>query len=110
MGANLKARDALFHFLRSIGLKPLEWSQAVRGKGKGSPSIGEILDVAFSMAQAVVVLMTPDDIACLREPLRGDKEPSHETQPTPQARANVLFEAGMAMGRHPDRTIIPRVR
>jgi predicted nucleotide-binding protein len=105
-GRNGKARAALFDFLRSIGLKPIEWSQAVRATGKGAPYVGEILDAAFSEAQAVVVLMSPDDFAYLRNELRKDKEPIYETQPTPQARPNVLFEAGMALGRHPDRTIL----
>lgn len=105
-GRNERARTALFQFLRSLHLKPLEWSQAVRATGKPAPYIGEVLDAAFSMAQAVVVLMTPDDFAYLRDGLRQAKEPPHETEPTLQARPNVLFEAGMAMGRHPDRTIL----
>ena len=105
-GRNEKARDALFQFLRAIGLKPIEWAEAILATGNPAPYIGEILDTAFSMAQAVVVLMTPDDMAYLREPLQGQNEPTHETRPTPQARPNVLFEAGMALGRHPNRTIL----
>lgn len=105
-GRNLDARNSLFRFLRSIGLRPLEWSQAVRETGKASPFIGEILDVAFSKAQAVVVLLTPDDEARLREPFRSQHDPPYEPRLTGQARPNVLFEAGMAMGRNPDRTVI----
>ena len=105
-GRNSKARNALFGFLQSIGLHPLEWSEAVRSTGKASPYIGEILDAAFLRAQAVVVLFTPDDEARLREPFQGDNEPLYETQLTGQARPNVLFEAGMAMARHQDRTIL----
>jgi predicted nucleotide-binding protein len=74
--------------------------------GKAAPYIGEVLDVAFSNAQAVVVLMTPDDLAYLRPSLQKEKEPTYEKELTPQARPNVLFEAGMAMGRHPERTIL----
>lgn len=105
-GRNLDARNSLFRFLRSIGLRPLEWSQAVRETGKASPFIGEILDVAFSKAQAVVVLLTPDDEARLREPFRSQHDPPYEPRLTGQARPNVLFEAGMAMGHNPDRTVI----
>jgi len=105
-GRNLDARNSLFRFLRSIGIRPLEWSQAIQLTGKASPFIGEILDVAFSQAQAVVVLMTPDDVAQLQEPYRSESDPPYEAQLTGQARPNVLFEAGMAMGRNPDRTII----
>jgi predicted nucleotide-binding protein len=104
-GRNAGARDAMFEFLRAIGLRPIEWAQAVQATGKGSPYIGEILDAAFEQAQAVVVLMTPDEIAYLRtEYGHGANDP--ETQPAAQARPNVLFEAGMAMGRDSDRAIL----
>lgn len=103
-GRNLTARDGLFTFLRSLGLKPMEWSQAVALTAKGSPYIGEVLDAAFSAAQAVVVLMTPDEVAYLRPEYGSPGDP--ETDAAAQARPNVLFEAGMAIGRHPDRTIL----
>ena len=105
-GRNLAARDALFEFLRAIDLHPLEWTEASTATGKPAPYIGEILDAAFSKARAVVVLFTPDDEARLKQEFRGDTDPPHETEPTGQARPNVLFEAGMAMGRHPDRTVL----
>ena len=105
-GRNLKARDSMFTFLRSIGLHPIEWSEAVLATSKGSPYVGEILDTAFSIAQAVLVLMTPDDEVRLREPFRELGDQTHETQFTPQARPNVLYEAGIAMGRFPNRTIL----
>lgn len=103
-GRNEKARKALFQFLRAIDLEPLEWSQLIAGTGKGSPYIGEILESAFQTAQAVIVLMTGDDLAYIRDLYLGkDDKPE---APTPQARPNVLFEAGMAFGRNPDKTII----
>lgn len=103
-GRNDKAAGAMFTFLRALGLKPLEWSQAVALTGKGSPYVGEILDAAFEVAQAVVVLMTPDEVAYLRPEFGSQEDP--ETDPGPQARPNVLFEAGMAMGRDSTRTIL----
>lgn len=105
-GRNQKARDALFAYLRAIGLQPLEWNEAVLATGKASPYIGEILNAAFSQAGAVVVLMTPDDEARLREPFVSANDPPHETELTGQARPNVIFEAGMAMGRDADRTVL----
>ena len=105
-GRNLVARDALFDFLRAIDLHPLEWSEAVRAAGRPSPYIGEILDGAFSRAQAVVVLLTPDDDARLRQQLWEASESPHETVAAGQARPNVLFEAGMAMGRDERRTVL----
>jgi hypothetical protein len=104
-GRNAVARDSMFTFLRSLGLKPIEWDQAIALTGKGSPYIGEVLDRAFEEAQAIVVLLTPDDTAYLRaEFASGDHDP--ETQPRGQARPNVLFEAGMAIGRNENRTIL----
>ena len=105
-GRNLVSRDALFDFLRAIDLHPLEWSEAVRAAGRPSPYIGEILDGAFSRAQAVVVLLTPDDDARLRQQLWEASESPHETVAAGQARPNVLFEAGMAMGRDERRTVL----
>lgn len=105
-GRNEKARLAMFTFLRSIGLDPIEWSEAVKATGKATPYIGEILDAAFSRAHAVVVLFTPDDEARLREPYQANNDPPHETRLTGQARPNVLFEAGMAMARDQDRTVL----
>ena len=105
-GRNLKARDALFDFLRAIDLHPLEWSEAIQATGRPSPYIGEVLNAAFTRAHAVVVLMTPDDESQLRLQLRSDSDPPYETELTGQARPNVLFEAGMAMGRNEDRTVL----
>ena len=104
-GRNAAARAAMFTFLRSIGLDPIEWSVAVKMTGEGSPYIGQVLDSAFAAAQAVVVLLTPDDVAYLRsEYASGEGDP--ETEPLAQARPNVLFEAGMAMGRDAKRTVL----
>ena len=108
-GRNEKARVALFEFLRSIGLYPVEWSEAIQDTGKASPYIGDILNAAFSRAHAVVVLLTPDDEARLREPWRGKNESPHEVELSGQARPNVLFEAGMAMGRDEDRTVLVEI-
>jgi hypothetical protein len=99
----------MFDFLRAIGLKPLEWSQAIGATGEATPYIGQVLDTAFTIAQAVVVLMTPDDVACLRVEIQTEQDPHYEKQPTGQARPNVLFEAGMAMGRNPKRTVLVEI-
>ena len=104
-GRNELARVAMFEFLRSIGLQPIEWSQAVAATGEASPYIGTVLDSAFEAAQAVVVLMTPDEIAYLRDEYSSD-DSDPEREPAAQARPNVLFEAGMAMGRDPTRTVL----
>jgi predicted nucleotide-binding protein len=108
-GRNRPARDAMFDFLRAAGLNPLEWGQAVKMTGKGSPYIGEVLDAAFSNAQAVVVVLTGDDLARLRDDFLETHDPDYERNLSQQARPNVLFEAGMAFGRHSDRTIMVQI-
>lgn len=108
-GRNVQARDAMFAFLRSIDLQPLEWTQAIRMTKQPTPYVGTILDVAFREAAAVVVLLTPDDQARLRPNLLLASDPSYERTLTGQARPNVLFEAGMAFGRDPNSTVLAQV-
>lgn len=105
-GRNMVARDAMFTFLRSLTLHPIEFNEAVRATGHPSPYVGDVLDRAFEMAQAVLILFTPDDEARLRASFRDVSDPAHETELTPQARPNVIFEAGMAMGRNTNRTVL----
>jgi predicted nucleotide-binding protein len=98
-------RVAVFAFVRSLGLTPTEWSQAVAATGKGSPYIGEVIDSALGTVQAVVVLYTPDEVVSLRpEYAEGDDDP--DIHPAFQARPNVMFEAGLALGRAPDRVVL----
>lgn len=108
-GRNEELRKSMFDFLRSIGLKPIEWSQAIQMTGETAPFVGDILDAAFLHAQAVVVLLTGDDEARLRPEYHTEKMPEYEKNLTPQARPNVLFEAGLALGRFPKQTIIVEV-
>jgi predicted nucleotide-binding protein len=105
-GRNETARSNLFIFLRSLGLSPIEWNEAIKATGRANPYIGNVLDAAFEKAQTLLVLFTPDDVANLRPEFHASGDPEHETKPTPQARPNVLFEAGMAIGRFEDRTVL----
>jgi len=108
-GRNEAIRKALFSFLRSIGLDPLEWRRAILATKKPSPSISEILDAAFSEAVAVVVLLTPDDQVILSPDFQKPSDPDYERTLVGQARPNVLFEAGLAFGRHADSTVLLQV-
>ncbi|WP_324195787.1 nucleotide-binding protein [Nocardia abscessus] len=103
-GRNEKARREVFTFLRAVGLRPIEWASAVAMTGEPSPYIGDVLTEAFKVAQAIVVLQTPDDVVYLDTELCGDDE--DEARPQWQPRPNVLFEAGMAMAVSPKRTVI----
>lgn len=105
-GRNERLRRSMFAFLRALGLSPIEWTKALELTGKASPYVGEVLEAAFSKAQAIVVLLTPDDEARLHPDFRRSEDEEYERRLTGQARPNVLFEAGMALGHAPDRTVL----
>jgi predicted nucleotide-binding protein len=105
-GRDKAAKDAMFAFIRSLGVVPIEWNAAIAMSEKSAPYVGEILDAAFAKARAVVVLLTPDDLAQLRPDLVLPSDPPYERRQMGQARPNVLFECGMAFSSHPDRTVI----
>jgi hypothetical protein len=65
-GHDQEANDALFTWLRAIGLQPREWSQLVHASGDGSPYIGQVLEQAFKNAQAVIAFFTPDEFVLTR--------------------------------------------
>ena len=108
-GRDQHNRDALFSFLRAIGLEPIEFSMARKLTRRPMPHVDEIIKAAFEHAQAVVVLLTGDDEARLRDPFLVKNDPPHEKKLTPQARANVIFEAGMSCVTHPDATIFVEI-
>ena len=105
-GRNEIARQAMFDFLRALGLEPIEWIAALSTTSTGSAFVGDVVDRAQSSAQAIVILLTGDDIARLSDSFVQEDDPVVEKRGTPQARPNVLFEAGLALGRHPERTIL----
>ncbi len=96
----------MFEFLRALGLRPIEWEQAVKATGTGAPYIGEVLNTGFGIAQAAVVVLTGDDLGRLRPEFQLPNDPPFEKNLTPQPRLNVVFEAGMALARFPERTIL----
>jgi predicted nucleotide-binding protein len=104
-GRDSAARDALFGYLRALGLAPLEWEQLVRDTNSSAPSLKEVIDKATRNASAVIALLTPDDIVQLHPSLRTANDDTDE-QGACQARPNVFLELGMALALHPDRTII----
>jgi len=108
-GRNRQLAESVCSFLRAIDLRPLLFSDGVVATGKAAPYVGEVLDALFSQAQAVVVLFTPDDEARLRPDLVSPTDPAHEKDLTYQARPNVIFEAGMALARDAQRTVLVEI-
>ncbi len=98
-GHDKPANDALFDWLRAIGLQPREWSQLIQASGSASPFIGDVLEKALRDVQAVIAFFTPNEYVTAAAPDDGGTGRL-------QARPNVLIEAGMALITHPTRTII----
>ncbi len=105
-GRNARLRDDFFAFLRALTLQPIEWSEALSLTGKATPYIGDVLEKAFEKAQAVIVLLSPDDEVRLSPDLWKTEEDESEKNIRLQARPNVLFEAGMAFGTDDKRTLL----
>lgn len=104
-GRNLRARDAMFMFLRALGLDPIEWEAAVAETGTASPHNLDAVRAAMDVGQAVIVLLTAEDQAGLLPELAGpdgDDDVALKGQP----RQNVVLEAGLAFGLAPTRTIL----
>ncbi|MBP1294308.1 MULTISPECIES: TIR domain-containing protein [Bradyrhizobium] len=109
-GRDLALRDSMFAFLRAIGLEPLEWEQALRRARRGANAyVGDIIEEVMDRAQAVLVMFSPDDLVQLQPQFVSRHEKSTEGKPQGQARPNVLFEAGLAMGRHAEKTLLVEI-
>lgn len=108
-GRNGPLRDSLFAFLRALGLSPLEWTTALKATKSGTPTIMEVIEVMMTKSHGVVVLLTPDDLVHLKPQLQKRNEKRDEREERGQARPNVLFEAGIAMGSRPKETVLVQV-
>jgi hypothetical protein len=108
-GRDLQARIAVFGFLRDVGLRPLEWESVVTLTRTAAPHVLEVVRQGFAAAAAVVVILTPDDLASLHPSFWQSHDLWYEREPAGQPRPNVLFEAGMAMALHPRRTVLLQI-
>ncbi len=61
------------------------------------------------MADAVVVLSTPDDLVRLRPDLLSNHDSANEREICGQARANVIYEAGIADALDRSRTLLVEI-
>jgi predicted nucleotide-binding protein len=110
-GRDAKLNQDMYAFLSSIGIAPMEWDHAIKAaKGGANPIVGDIISQAMEKVQGVMVLFSPDEEAKIR--------PKFASQPDKnkglhlkgfQPRPNVIFEAGLALGAHSDKTILVQV-
>lgn len=100
-GRNAEARKQFGYFLNSLGLQADNFGD-IRSRMGGSASIAAIINQGMSEAQGVIALFTADEFSALTPQFRTNHD-DEEQKMRWQARPNVLFEAGMAFGRDPDR-------
>jgi len=109
-GRDNDAYKALVALLLALDLRIVTWDDAARAAGGGTPHTLDIVRAGIELSDAVVVLMTPDDLGQVKEeffnPVRDDPR---EGRQTGQVRQNVVFEAGWAMALNQSKVILIRV-
>lgn len=108
-GRDHVVRDAFTLLLESFDLQVLRWRDAAHATGSGAPSTLDVVRAGMDAADAVVVLLTPDDVGQVRPDLQIAEDGRHEIELTGQPRLNVVFEAGMALGINPDHVVLVQV-
>lgn len=109
VGRDNQAIVAVLTFVRSMGLRVVEWDHAVARTGLPNPYVGDVVLAGMGMADATIVIFSPDDLVQLRQDLLRDDDGPEERQLVGQARPNVFYEAGIADGLGKERTVIVEV-
>lgn len=108
-GRDQRLRTDVFALLRAFDLNPIEWEEATAAATGANPNIGKIIDGAMKKAQGILVLFSPDERAMLIHSHCTQKERLTLGKLAPQSRPNVIFEAGLALGAHPSKTLLVQV-
>jgi predicted nucleotide-binding protein len=110
-GRDAKLNQDMYGFLSSIGIVPMEWDHAIKAaKGGANPIVGDVISQAMEKVQGVMILFSPDEEAKIRPKFasQSDKNKGLHVKGF-QPRPNVIFEAGLALGAHSDKTILVQV-
>ena len=108
-GRDHAARETLTELLKAFDLEVVSWREAAAHAGGGTPHTGDVVAAGLRLADAVVVLLTPDDVGYVRPVRRDPRDDPHDLEPTGQARLSVVFEAGIAMALARRRTVLVEV-
>jgi Predicted nucleotide-binding protein containing TIR-like domain len=108
-GRDEKLAGQFRDLLRTVCLRPLEWETLVAGTESAAPFLGDVVAAAPHLAQATLVLLSPDDVVQLHSQLFLDVDSDAERELSAQSRPNVLFELGQALMAYPTRTVIVEV-
>jgi predicted nucleotide-binding protein len=105
-GRDTQLNEDMFSFLRAINLNPLEWTQAVKATRGANPNVTQVVKNALKSVQGVIVMFSADEEARLKKKFRGRND---SVGLEGQARLNVIFEAGIALGAHEAKTLLVEV-
>lgn len=105
-GRDLEFKQKIVNFLRALSLQPLEWDVIAGETGKATPTTHEIIVKGFEIAQVIIVLLTGDDEGKLKDVFHQDTDNDLEKTISSQPRLNVVYEAGLAFGMNPTRTLV----
>jgi len=108
-GRDMATRTALVQLLKAFDLRVISWDDASSATGEPNPYTGDVVRAGMDLSDAVVVLFTPDDVGQVHPRHRLPWDGPTETEPTGQARLNVVFEAGMAMARDRRKVVLVEV-
>jgi predicted nucleotide-binding protein len=108
-GRDVQLNTDMFAFLRAIGQNPLEWSQAITVAKGANPHVDQVISDAMEKVQGVLVMFSPDEEARLKAKFcSGLDKKKGFNKLDGQARPNVIFEAGLALGAHSKKTLLVR--
>ncbi len=105
-GRDNEATTGVIHVLRAMNLRVVEWTHAVLRTGVPNPYTGEVVATGLRMADAAIIIITPDDLVKLRPDLLHEEDGEVERAIQGQARPNVIYEAGYADALGLNRTLI----
>jgi hypothetical protein len=108
-GRDMRLTARFFDFLHALGLKPMHWEAMVALTGDTSAHNSQIVASAPHGAQAVLVLLSPDDEVKLHSDLARNDDPPSAVGSGMQARPNVYYELGQAKLIRPNSTVIVEV-
>lgn len=105
-GRDSAASQVFSSMLQEMGLRLLNYEILVNASEGMSPSPISALRRAPEIAQAALVLLTPDDVVQLHPQLKHPDDPDSEGSPACQPRPNVILELGMLLMAFAEHTIV----
>jgi hypothetical protein len=93
-GRDLEQRAALVALLQAFALRVIGCEEAAAATGQATPYTGDVIAAGMELANAAVVLLTPDDVGSVDPRLRLPADGRDELEPTGQPRLNVVSKPG----------------